>query len=416
MEHFRSFETLSKRDIYETAYEEQLITEVRDFITTLNEESLKSIFERELRLSGAENARTLLIRKFVPFEKVIIDGTKDDTSLGSFNRKRGIEIYPKAIVRSVGIEVLLAQSDTIKEISEFHRQFESIDNEPSPEKDWFSIIDPFEKLKRLRLVNAEIKKLRDSRIMDDELMEALFLKLETIHTLVHEELHAISSNEEWDVTRYGSVDEGTVSLSTHRSGFNETSLLMRYNPWEVKPSVDEKQRRFVGLNEGITELNALRLSREYVLSELPDQILGIDANAFYDLVEIKSYNRERWVAEQLVLLLATIAEVPTEMVERALFKAYLNATDVLPEELIESLKVDLPTLSETEIERLLLKLQIAISSRSFGEDDTDISRIFVEFADLLPLQKRDTIKDGLKALFYTYSFSKELKDGIVSEE
>jgi hypothetical protein len=69
-------------------------------------------------------------------------------------------------------------------------------------------------------------------------------------------------------------------------------------------------------------------------------------------------------------------------------------------------------LGQEQIEQLLLKLQIAISEQGF-ESESDIYRIFIELADVLPSQKRNEVKDSFQELFYKYSFSKELKDEIV---
>ncbi len=413
MEHFHSPEAAPIRDIYTTEDERLLVTETRDFINTLDENTLRGIFGRELRLSGIQDPGEVLDEKFIPFDRVVVDGAQEGTTLGSFNHTRGIKLNPKAIGVSAETSALFARSSSIGTLAGLYQKLDLIESEQEQSGiKRFLTSNEVSKLYRMSKIFNDIKKIRSSRIMNEQLVKKLFTKLETIHTLVHEELHALSSFNDWEEYQNGSIEEGSTSLSTIRSGLSESSLLLAHKPWEVIPATREKQQRFTGLNEGITELHARRLSTEYLQSELPDEIFGTDVTSFYSLIEIGSYNRERWVAEQLVLLLSVIAEVPTDVVERSLFKSYLDSGEILPEEMIVTLKNQIPTLTKTEIEQLLLKLQIAISSQSFNEDDTDVNRIFIELADLLPPEKRDTIKDGLETLFYKYSFSKELKDGI----
>ena len=422
MERFRTNESIARRDIFETEDEERLVAETRELLDSLDEEALRDIFERELRLSGVESPTDTVDARFIPFNEVVVDGKYKGGTSGYFVYRGEIALNAKPIHQSAEGYTILAQQDTVQVLStlidERNELEKSVDYPASRplHKQVFTLKKDFAILKNVYELQARIKALFGSRVMDEDLMRKVFATIRTVHTLTHEELHAIST--ERGVQSEREEDEVMTRITGRRtSGIKESSYIMKFDSLEIKPSIDVDYNRFTGINEGVTELINRRLAKEYLETVLPKSVLSTDISAFYDLVEIGSYNRERWVAEQLVTLFSAIAEVPTDVVERSLFRSYLNGGDFLPEELIAAVRHDVPELSQERVLQLLLKLQVAISADSFAEGaDADINRVFLEFANLLPSAKRDEVKDAFQALFYKYSFSKELQDGVVETE
>jgi hypothetical protein len=100
MEHLRSNESLASRDTFETEDEERLVTETRELLNSLDEEVLRDIFERELKLSGVESPHSKVAACFVPFRNAVIDGSYDGDTLGTFSTQKGIRLHPRMISKN----------------------------------------------------------------------------------------------------------------------------------------------------------------------------------------------------------------------------------------------------------------------------------------------------------------------------
>lgn len=151
----------------------------------------------------------------------------------------------------------------------------------------------------------------------------------------------------------------------------------------------------------MTEIKARKLARAYLKSCPPAYVSSGEIDFIFDATE-GSYKEERFVCEQLFIILAAIAEVPEEVIENAFFKAYLKNEYTLPVELIDALLENCPSLDVGDIQELLRALEVALEDEYF-DAASDVYKIFAKVIDILSKEKQYSIKAALAELFRKYN-------------
>jgi hypothetical protein len=315
MERLSAIEPLPPRDRFETEEEAIVVTEARELLHSLDEEVLRDIFEREFTRAGVENTEEKLNQRFISFDQIIVDALGTGNALGTCGGGN-ITLYPSIIKKGASIKLSHIANKNLEQMCKKYFDLEAVATANSSGRSTRTL---FKSLQRLIDTQIEHEQGNASTVLNDDIKKTIFTTLETVHTLVHEEIHAITTEEHFETNEIHSPQNLIYSQSV-KVGFKESAYLTRYDKAsDTDPAVQENYRRFTGINEGVTELMARNLGKQYLKTILPKSVLLADIEPFYDLIEVGSYNRERWVAEQLVALFSVIVEVPPDVVEKVCF-------------------------------------------------------------------------------------------------
>ncbi len=392
MERFRDYKQRPYRteedlNIYDHPSEAGPVIRTRTLLEELDETSLKELFAEEIARSGLD-PKMVLASKYIEFRDIIIDGRKNEHAGVCDIEKGTISIFPSGIedyARNEGrVAHIKAKNELLIQglkslgtgylLTEWGRKFASLGDT-----------------------------IADSKDMDPLQIEETFFRLEAIHVLIHEELHALSTqtkkespvDELYYGQTYGSVS--TTGISNYHYEVHENGEAYGY-------------MQFDGLNEGITELIAQRLSKEYLRRTAVEGVDGSDIEKRYSLYEMFAYNRERWAAELLVLLYSVISDVPKDTILGGLTRTYLSGeSPIYSHDFYCNMRELFPDEDKDFIFELYRKLELIIDVNRFqaGEDGV-VLEAFTDFIHILPEDKKELFLSGIKALNRKYKMSTEL--------
>lgn len=155
---------------------------------------------------------------------------------------------------------------------------------------------------------------------------------EILWTLIHEQLHAISAVKSRTMIEFD--DTGNLyGEINHKSG------LRRVTATQQKSQVEITQNLYEAINEGITELIAEKIFREYLKrsGDGAESTFGDWQKATARRYVMREYRYYWQFAQLYIALIAAVTEVPEEVAEKAILRSYLRNGDILPPELVEEL-------------------------------------------------------------------------------
>ncbi|MEY2665819.1 MAG: hypothetical protein RLZZ480_924 [Candidatus Parcubacteria bacterium] len=380
---------LSDAERIEAAETEMKLFAVGSALESLepHEELLQQNFKLEMRRAGVENPDQRM-ESYIPLSEINIIARRDVAFMGRFDcDSKSIHINADGMYRSADAKArrMLDNDEDFQSLLKLNHKLES----KWGAYNFIAMRKYFELRKRF------LEKL-------DEVRESLLL-LNVAETAIHEELHALSYESRYTAVKQD--DEGFIAA--RKIGVQENSSQSK-----VDGSASFRGERYRAVNEGITELYTLKLAQEFLKQATPGKLSGEDMDGFFEFSEYHAYSRERWVVEQMIVIMSEISEVPESVVEDAFFAAYLNNEEIVPGEMLSRMTELLHDKKHEDVEALLLRLQVAMSENTF-KSDSEIHRMTTEFVDHLPVAKQQAIKDRFEELFFKYSFTKELQDGVV---
>ena len=378
------------RNIYEHESEAGSVIETRALLGELDEGVLRDIFARELEKSGV-SADKILEERFVPFDEVIVDGIPN-VNLGEYDLQTG------------GVTVF---SSTIEKQSS-HQSSHSSD--AAKKERFFSLLKSFRVGYIFTEEGRSLKNFADyiasHQAYDQKKLRDVLFKIETVHVLVHEQLHAVSHQESGvGTSEEGSFESGKY-LRNEKIGVATQRHSYRENP--DGSTVERIQNMFNGLNEGMTELIATRLAKEFMKRAPVDGINSGNLDMYYAAAGAGYYERERWVSELLVLLYSVVTDVPEENVLQTMTRTYLSGeAPVVPTELVDA--AGYKSAGIEKVINLFLRLESLVAAGSYDQDaDTTVLTVFNDFVSVLPSEKQTRFSQGSQDLLEKYQICKEL--------
>jgi hypothetical protein len=321
---------------------EILFEQVNELLNQLDEEAIYKLLEKELERADASNQMS----RFIPIEDIIID-TETLNSYGSYGEGE-IQIHALTFERSKALSAATIANKIYKKLN----------NEIS----WY--IDQCEETGDQNIRRVLLNQI-DELMSQIDALETVYesgeladiaLRLKLLHTVIHEELHALT-------------DQGT---STHTdSGKNievkKVGFRTRAEGYQYHGTGRGKEFEFfdsdtgVGINEAVTQLKALELAKEYWRQ---NPILEKDPSMASDLLveTMVGYTDEMMMAEYYIALISSLSGIEEERVLNGLFNEYTQGNDHLP----------------TEFKDLILSEMVAAenneSAERFAEKVTDVLR------------------------------------------
>lgn len=352
----------------------QMVETYRRVLEEVSEVHMKELFSGEVLRAGEGEA---LLQRFVPVEEISFHAAyQGDNRWGHLlpQPDHTIEIFVQTIETSL-------RGALLNHIYEQHSALLVIyEHAPTQEL--------YEELETLRLRHLH---LSDPESQDEQL--AALRKVALLKTIVHEELHALTD----DQLVAASGDEGERNNFVAKTGLRQVHFRLQ----DTGPSAQfETHYRYGGINEAVTELLAHRLCAAYV-TQFPFEGAGSqEALRLMDQFGA-SYRQERWVVEQLIVVIAALADVPKATVDGAFVRAYIHREDVLDSEELRSLLAHSTVLPPQQVESLLLGLQLTLQADQF-QIDSDIYRIFDTVIQHMPPHKQRAVRDGFGELLDKY--------------
>lgn len=365
---------------------QEKLHDTSDTLSELDEKLLLSLFEKEFQRAGV--SKETLDSQYVPLSEVDIIANYKTTWTGQYsNGLIALDGVALCNASNYMARMLLPESATLT-------KFKGIEKKLIARQSFFTLPSEIRYFRLLKLLKDDIKEAREA-----------VLTMHVSEVIIHEELHALTDEGSSSVITIGK--EGYISGS--KVGMQENYSQSRLD-FVSERFEDERYR---GINEAITQLYALHLNREFLKQSMPGNLNSSNIDTYHELYEYHAYTREQWIAEQMIIIISTIAEVPEDIVKDAFFSAYLNNETILPEETLTLLTNTLDKTSHEDIETSLLKLQVCLGAESF-DAESDIHEVITSFLNTLPEEKQKVAKDKFAELFIKYSVSKELNDAVTN--
>jgi hypothetical protein len=345
-------------------HNERHIVAVQEILRSVHEEALFSLIADEVSKAGVD---TQQLCRLIPISEIRVKEDREDIN-GSYSAADGISLY-------AGTDLHIR----LKAVNKFESQHRNAER-------------PEDKLQEL----LQILQITEN---DDHPLFLAMRSIGVIKTLIHEELHALSDAGL-------SIDEKSSDHGFSIQTIRQIGLEKVFRSSAMNYGTDQEPRRdefkmLTGLNEAVTEIKARKLARAYLKSYPPAHVSSGEIDFVFDAME-GSYTKERFVCEQLFIILAAIADVPEDIVENAFFKAYFENDHALPLELVSAMSENSPEVPLEVIGELLDRLYIALEDEHFDET-SEVNKIFTEVIEVLPEQKRQTINAAVARLFKKYN-------------
>ena len=380
-----------ERDQYEHPSEAGSVIETRALLDELDEDALKDIFARELKKSGQE-PKQILLNRFVPFESIVVDGGKC-INAGEYDPQNGeITIFSSSIENSATnmshAYVDDAQRTRLKALLQSIGTGYLFTEKGRALKDFADYISAY-------------------RTYDPKTLQDILFKIEVTHVIIHEELHALTDHVGQEIRRRDEEDDTEEYIGNKLIGVSNQYSYRREGGGEV--TFENSFLEFDGLNEGLTELIARRLTQEYLKRVAVEGVNSKDINMFVAQAEAGAYPREQWVFELLTLLYSVVSEVPEVVILDAMTRTYLSGeSPILPPEFRTAVREQAPDIDQPVYD-LLYELECSISTNRFDKEaDAEAVSAFDKFIKILPESKQGQFNEGLALLSEKYKICREM--------
>ena len=158
-------------------------------------------------------------------------------------------------------------------------------------------------------------------------------RLEILHSVIHEETHAVAHTTFLEQTGINHDDE-VILHAVVRAGYRKSEQRLTKTPTGI---VSERTDVHRAINEGVTELLAQRILKTYnQRSPLIDTTHAERDVFIQQLKKItgSSYSKEVYAAKLYATLLSEATGVPYENVENALVRGYLRGAEFISDEAV----------------------------------------------------------------------------------
>ncbi len=221
--------------------------------------------------------------------------------------------------------------------------------------------------------------------------------IQTLYTLIHEELHACSNNI------LATVHPGKTNY-TLNSGVVTSYMSVDHSN---NRTIDSKTEEGTEANEGITELLTRECLREYLKRTGDSAMYGTVEieKALYEGRHEDSYGTYQKSIDFFAMLISTVTEVSIDTVRKGIYRSYFRNSDIFSPEISALIEDGIPG-SVQKVQRLLrnefvpqdfVELQTAIEN-STKLNDVEKETLIANLKGLRAeksIQKADLIKRGI---------------------
>jgi hypothetical protein len=161
---------------------------------------------------------------------------------------------------------------------------------------------------------------------------------ETLHTLIHEELHAVTNNSQ---LKY---EAGHV---THKLLIGVTQQTTAWREDNVTNFV-RSDEFYDAANEGITEIITEWIFREYLRRTGDQAMYGLEQSetTLANRRHRSGYGKYQKAVEMYTKIISAVAAISEESAQGAIMRSYFRSGSILPTEIISELNRRLPGLSD----------------------------------------------------------------------
>ena len=150
------------------------------------------------------------------------------------------------------------------------------------------------------------------------------------------------------------------------------------------------------MNEAITELLAVRITRTYLRQQPQTGITQEHIDFFLDEANI-GYPREIWIIKQYIALISAVSNLSETIVQNMLIREYLNNGTPMPETFAMLLHEHLPSLPGENWEWITSALHTQLSANEFTPDSA-FYEIYADIMTLLPEATQEHLRERLTQL------------------
>jgi len=231
-------------------------------------------------------------------------------------------------------------------------------------------------------------------------------KIQLLNTFIHEQLHHLTFTGYYINKEERKVD-GVERVFTRQAGVERQILKREVRLANTGDETDElvafeNRHFFRGLNEGLTELIAQKLTVEYMrqYAVINDQNIVREAPSF--LTESGAYKKERYMVEQLAAVFAEMTDVPYDIVLKSFYREYVTNGHLLPPEFVDVIAEYLPdSVDKDNLESGIASLTHSMTAESFENDDT-LAKKLERLVAFLPEDKATHCQQTLTEIQHKY--------------
>tara|TARA_B100000745_G_scaffold248306_1_gene170341 strand:- start:126 stop:1427 length:1302 start_codon:yes stop_codon:yes gene_type:complete len=375
--------------------------QIAGYLEDINETAVRNIVLQELRKSLDTTQVIRRMGRFIPKSKIEIEeGDDSDDYLGIYYGDKSIALNAHLLAQSSSRASIGLHNKIASEADEVDTAlYETYVRGKSVPRIVFDLVLNTDGVRDSLRSELNVRSLQEDKGKILAHFDEIAGWLNVVLTFVHEELHAITDTGKQNTTytlsntarfqrAVGLQTETDQHIETRRES-DDATVVEHYRI--------EKGR---GINEAITQLISLRMTRMY-LKQCPRNTFEQKyANDILQETKV-GYSNEMRVAEQYIALISTLSNVPEDVILNGIFKEYVENGTYLPDMFISLLEEHMPHLGFEGWTALGKELHTQLSADSFPEN----SGFYEALSDLimqLPPQKRDGVYEKLTALNIKY--------------